>query len=343
MPIRTPLAAALTVAALLAAGPAAADSFVTFQIPGAVSLSPVKINSGGTVAGSVVIAPHTRGFVRTPDGTVTLFDVNGAETFVQGMSDDGTVVGSYQASDGQLHGFSRSPAGVISEVALPGADFVAPYGLNNAGSTLVGIYRESGTFTNLGFLAAGGSMVTIPPIDGSTGAVAVAVSDTGYSAGFYEYPQLPETGFVRAPDGTTTAFKAVQSAGPYTPQTEPAAVNDAGVVAGTYKALKCIENCRTVIAKGFVRDAAGQLTMFSVGGSRSKTFVSDLNNAGQVTGWADVPRQPQQGFIRNADGSVVSFSVPNMSYTAPSSINDAGMVTGSALSNSQPFGFVRTP
>jgi hypothetical protein len=343
MPFRSSLLAALSAAAMCVAGPALAESFVTFQIQGALSLDPVRINNAGTVAGIVVLQTgQTRSFVRSAAGAVDVFDVGGHETFATGLNDDGTVVGYYQ-SGSTLHGFSRSPAGVISEVTLgPGADFVAPAGLNNTG-TIVGLYRQTGQLVNLGFLAGGGNLVTISPPAGSSGAVANAVNDSGVSTGFFEGVGLPETGFVRAADGTITTFDAVAYAGPYYPQTDPIAVNNAGTVAGTFKVLKCIENCRTQVAKGFLRDAAGQITTFTVGGKLAKTWLNGLNNLGQATGSFDAPRQAQQGYVRNADGSVVTFAVPTMTLTDARSINDQGVVAGSANKNSQVFGFIRLP
>jgi hypothetical protein len=345
MPRPTLLFTALAVSALLAAGPAAAESFATFQIPGAQDISPSKINNVGAIAGTYVVNAKTRAFVRSPSGDITTFDVNGMDTTPAALGDDGSIVGFY--SDGTvLHAFRRDASGNITPLTLPGADFTAPYGMNAAG-TVVGIYRQPGDGMNIGFIAdLAGNAVSITPPSGATGAVATTLNDFGASAGFFEYMQLAHSGYVRGADGTVVSFDAVPGGtdSRLTRQTEPVGIDNNGVVVGTYKGLYCSWNCSTLVAKGFVRGLDGQVSLFTVGDSRSKTYVSGINHLGQATGYYLVQRNPQRGYVRNADGTVTTFAVPNMSLTSPAGINDQGVVTGKSLgAGSVAFGFVRWP
>ena len=61
------------------AGPAAAQTYTTFTVSGAVSTAAAAINPKGTVTGSYTDSHgKAHGFVRTPDGTITSFDPQGS-------------------------------------------------------------------------------------------------------------------------------------------------------------------------------------------------------------------------------------------------------------------------
>jgi len=351
MSIPFTFSSALLSAALLATAlPAAAESFVTFQVPGATSFSVAKINNSGVVAGSYTSSGgQSRGFVRSASGEITSFDVNGLSTTAMSLSDDGTVAG-YYTDGGGLKAFTRSPAGVITPLVTPGSFSVA-YAINNLGSTS-GFYRneQDDDFANRGFVAtANGGFTSISMPAGMSGSVASALNDGGDSAGNFEVlylnTLLKYVGFVQTASGVLTSFEAGTVSDPAgIPQTEVAGLNNAGTAAGVFRTVVCPFNCATKSSQGYVRSAGGQITLFKVGATRSLMNVAGINNAGQIVGDYTASRGAS-GFVRAADGAVTTFKVPKMLYTSPSSINDQGVVAGTCLKSgsSTYLGFLRLP
>src|SRR5438552_5550898 len=84
-------------------------TFTTFDIEGTTPF-PTGINSRGDIIGQYS-NPNglLDGFLRSADGTVTIFAVPGAlATLPQGINSRGEIIGSYDES-GNTRGFIRSP------------------------------------------------------------------------------------------------------------------------------------------------------------------------------------------------------------------------------------------
>jgi hypothetical protein len=102
----------------------------------------------------------------------------------------------------------------------------------------------------------------------------------------------------------------------------PAAINSSGVVTGAFNAGSSEQ------ATGFVRDASGNITTFSVPGFGSAAPVG-INSSGEICGTAyDLRRFDNQAFIRDAEGNLTVFLVPGSLDTSAMAINDSGEVTG---------------
>jgi hypothetical protein len=150
-------------------------------------------------------------------------------------------------------------------------------------------------------------------------------------------------GFVRDPDGNTTTFQYQQGI-------VPTSINASGTTAGWYGPT-------SGPVQGFVRSAEGKITPFELPGQIGDSVDTSpsINWAGEVTGSytvSNVPNQPSEpsqityGFLRSCDGKIVSFQVPGTGvfYTAPSNINDLGVVTGTYFTQSGvETGFLRIP
>jgi hypothetical protein len=130
------------------------------------------INSRGDVVGSAVFfnaddpcPPSTGGTVRygwlrTADGTVTYFDVNGDRTSARGITDSGTIAGFVlDSASGSTKGFvaeldgSQCQSITIADEDLlqfPGADGTVVGGIKNSGE-VVGTY-DFGPGTGFGFI-----------------------------------------------------------------------------------------------------------------------------------------------------------------------------------------------
>jgi hypothetical protein len=131
------------------------------------------INSGGDVVGSAIFDGNfgvpdpcgssdfvQRGWLRTKDGTVTYFSVNGGATRARGINDSGTIAGFVNdPGSGLIKGFvveldgSQCQSFTIADADLlhfPGAVFTFPGGIKNSGE-VVGSYDD---LTNIhGFIA----------------------------------------------------------------------------------------------------------------------------------------------------------------------------------------------
>ena len=114
-------------------------------------------------------------------------------------------------------------------------------------------------------------------------------------------------------------------------KTGASSINSAGEVTGSY-------TDGVNIVHGFIRDAGGTFTTFDPPGGR-------INDAGAVTGCCFYDAVGRYyGFIRDAGGTITSFGVPGAHGTAPASINNAGVVTGSYYPYEQgatSHGFIR--
>lgn len=118
-------------------------------LEGSIQVIPQGINARGRLVGSVALlaggaypgSPQgLYGFVRDPDGTITLFRVNGLSTRARGISDAGTVTGfvgappvgfTVSAPTGGGYRDLTVPAGRL--FAVPGAVATFPQAIDNRG------------------------------------------------------------------------------------------------------------------------------------------------------------------------------------------------------------------
>jgi hypothetical protein len=130
---------------------------------------PTSINDQGEVAGQFVDANLiSHGFIRYPDGRLSLFDVRGAVpgagqgTVGAGINSQGEVVGYYVDGNGADHGVVRSCDGVITIFDAPGAgQGTRTYEKSiNAAGEISGSYAESSGVEHGFVRACNGSIVT---------------------------------------------------------------------------------------------------------------------------------------------------------------------------------------
>lgn len=130
--------------------------YKSFDVPGASAdgldgggTYPQGINDLGEVSGYYVDANFVfHGFVRSPDGHITSFDVRTTctetpnppadcafeGTFPANVNVVGRVGGTYYGEDGNPHGFWRDANGTITRFDYPGANyFTQPNAINDAG------------------------------------------------------------------------------------------------------------------------------------------------------------------------------------------------------------------
>ena len=69
---------------------------------------PHSINAAGTITGEYGY-PTIQGFVRSADGTMTLFDVDGSTARPKSINDNGVITGEYIDGSVTYKGFIRFP------------------------------------------------------------------------------------------------------------------------------------------------------------------------------------------------------------------------------------------
>jgi uncharacterized membrane protein len=122
-------------------------NFSLLDAPGAGTASgegtePDGINAGGVIVGGIDVGVvngvgTTHSFLRTADGTYTVFDPpqSGAHTsFAEGINDDGVIVGEYRDANLVRHGYLRQANGTFTSFDEPDAAQL-PLSSTNLGTT----------------------------------------------------------------------------------------------------------------------------------------------------------------------------------------------------------------
>ena len=304
---------------MISGGQAAAKAtFVTFD-DGRVT----GINSANTVTGW---QGDGDSFIRTVDGTVTTFAVEGASATVAGrINDEGVVVGIYRDNADKVHGFVRAADGTITTFDVRQATGTGPSGVNKKGDITGSYNDETGTH---GFLrAARGRLTTFDIVDTNFTSPG-CINDKGFISGIYSSSDGHLHGFVRAPNGAITTIDV-----PGALDTSVDCINVKGAVVGFY-------DIGNGIRHGFVWEPDGTITTFD--GQDCDIEPVSINAKGAITGQCIDHQKPSHilGFVRKPDGTVNEFHVPNGgSSTMPIGINNAGVIAGSYHGG----GFLRFP
>jgi hypothetical protein len=264
-----------------------ADGVYTFFQVGKPTL-PTSINADGATTGVFPTITeltsggpqfkHDAGFVRSADGTVTTFDIDGQTTAPESINNKGWIAGqSYGPA------FVRSPAGKITIFAL-GASSTAAFSINNLNTT-AGAYFDS-DFLAHGFIrTADGTVTTVDDPNAGTGANqgtwAYAINDNGAIAGFYFDSSGIAHAYLRTADGTFTTIdpEGAQGAAAF-------CINKRGSIGGEFYS--------NGVEYGFIRHPDGRMTNVAVG---DFTDVVGINDSGEAVG-IDVRNSKERSFVR---------------------------------------------
>jgi hypothetical protein len=299
--------------------------FTTFEAPGADTTAgsyngttPTSINDLGVITGSFNDATGlSHGFLRTPDGKFTTFDVPGAGangTFPIGLNLEGSVVGYALDSNDLFHAFLRTPGDKIYA-------FVGPGSCDTGTST--GCYGSEATTINFLGISVGNFM-----------------DNSGNFVGH---------GLIRFPAGTLTTFEA-PGAGTGTDQGTgcpgcASGLNQWGAIAGTYTDSNNVYH-------GFLRSPIGEFTNFNAPAAGTGSYEgtgcpsdcpTSLNDAGAIMGTYIDSNSVYHGYLRTPDGKIVTVDPSGSVFTWSSGMNDFEAITGYYLdSNGVYHGFLRT-
>jgi len=279
-----------------------------------------SINSSNTVTGYATVD----GIIRAADGTVTSFEVPGAQaTRPQSINDAGTVTGLYSDSSGtHMHAFVRAAGGALSTFDGPDANNTTAVSINNKGEI-------SGRYDNdvHGFLrTAAGELKTFDVMD-AVQTVAGCINGKSAITGYFTDNAGGRHGFFRAASGAITTFDVAGAS-----STFPVCLNDSGVITGSYFDGAGLE--------GFVRTSDGTVTTFSA--SDCDMSPTGINRKGVIAGYCQSRARPNQvlGFVRKPDGALKEFHVPGKGqHAAATGINDSGVIAGYYFGG----GFLRFP
>ena len=298
--------------------------FITFQAPGADTTpgnyngtNPISINDLGVVAGFYWdVDGLSHGFIRTPDGKITTFDVPGAAgygTTPIAINLEGAVVGYYTESDYSFRAFLRRPDGSFRT-------WIGPDACTTNGS------------------------------QGCYGTGASNVNAFGIVAGGFNDNNFVHHALVRTPDGKFKPFD-VPGAGTDSYQGTGCSgcylgLNQFGAIAGIYSDSNSVNH-------GFLRGPNGKITTFDAPGAGTDSYQgtgcpsdcsTSLNNFGAITGTYIDADWNYHGYLRTPKGKVVTIDPKGALLTFPATINDSGAITGAYLDENYVYhGFVRIP
>jgi uncharacterized membrane protein len=283
-------------------------SFTKFDVPGATCASgsiaglctyPAGINPSGAISGywyqqascKYGTCEYFHGFLRTPDGTITSFDVPSGvgSTYAGAINPEGAITGWYgslQCPNPPIYdcGFLRAPDGTFTSFSPPSGSYsINPIAINPNG-TIIGWYTD-----------------VVPP-HGDPGAT---------------------HGFVRTRDGTFTSFDA-PGANTFPFQgTLPYGITPEGTITGYYFDVN-------VVSHGFLRTRDGTITSFDYPGTTGGTSALAINPEGTITGSYLNAAGAFPGFVRNRDGTFTSFFPPNSNSfgPTPTAIIPSGGIAG---------------
>jgi uncharacterized membrane protein len=334
--------------ATLSQSPPPGPQFTDFDAPGAGQTSPqgtyaTTINGNGDVVGYVIDSTSTdHGFIRSSSGSITTVDAPGAGTqnflgtSLWDINSSGESVGYLVNSQGGVHTVLRSSSGVITMLDPPGAFDSGAYCINDNGDIAGGFTDASGYH---GFVrTANGNFTAFDPTGDpsqvqkvipyritSAGAVAGDVIDqSGVHHGFF----MDSTGAITILDAPGAGTSSGEG-------TEVADMNSSGVIVGGIN-IGVVNGVNTT--HSFIRAAGGAYTIFDPPQANGLTsFAEGVNDSGAVVGTFRDSSLVRQSYLRQADGTFVTFNDPDAAQLPFSStnlgtvayrINASGVVTG---------------
>ena len=185
-------------------------TFTTFDPTGSGAqieiVVPFQINASGAVAGTYLDTNGVyHGFLRDPNGSITILDAPGGGT----AAEEGTDLLGINASGTIAGGIS---VGTVNGVV---------------GTTHSLVLATDGTYT-----------IFDPPQSGAHSSLAEAINDSGAVVGIYRDANLVRHGYLLRPDGTFVSFDDPQASqlplSDMSVGTIPRSINANGVVAGYY-------------------------------------------------------------------------------------------------------------
>lgn len=342
---------------------AGGTTITTFDAPGA-GTAPGQgtvafgINPAGAIAGFTRDANFARhGFLRAPDGTITVFDDpnagtcstscgtigNGQGTRAFAINPAGVITGSYTDNSGRCHGYVRAANGTFTQIDAPDAGTgpfpqgtfpsnITPMGINPAGA-IIGFYVDASSVQH-GFVRAPNGIITEFDPTGSIFTDPNGIDQTGAITGFYFDANFVGHGFLRTPDGTITSFDAPGA--DHTPGsfngTFGVGLTPSGEIEGVFVDVNGVLH-------GFMRSNQGTFSTYDAPGAGTGagqgTLPESNNTLDTITGQYIDGNFVNHGFLRDQQGSFRVFDVPGAGTGAGQGTiplgNNTGVIVGEEI------------
>lgn len=300
-----------------------------------------SIDAGGDVAGLYIDANGVvHGFIRAADGSITKVDAPDAGTAlnlgtnVRALNASGSATGYYADTNDILHSYLRSSSGTLTEFDPPNSIGSDAFCMNDSGDIAGGLLDVNGAH---GFMrGADGTFSVIDPT-GTASDVKVVIptqiNSVGAVAGYYTDTNTVRHGFLRGPSGAVEILDAPGAATMTDGGTEVTDMNSGGVMVGGL-AIGVVNGVATT--RSFMLAADGSYTEFDPPQAVS-SYAEGINDNGVIAGEYRDAKLVRHGYIRQADGSFITFDAPNAALvpstlvnigTAPRRINGSGEIVG---------------
>jgi hypothetical protein len=276
---------------------------------------------------------------------------NTAGTTINGISNNGTVVGFTTADNMNFNNFTANPLTSTNSTAINvnNSTTAMANGINSAG-TIVGTDGNNNAFIQ------NGNTTTIYQPPGAVAAIAFGINDKGAVAGQYTTNADTSPGFVLDQNKVLTTINA--PAGPNVVNAQ--GINNNGLVAGFYLGTDgqvhgFTFDSKTAVNNVGVGTAIADPTIPRVAGEPGATFVFSqmlgINDNGIISGYYGDSTLSQHGYLYNTTtGKYTFLDDPNAAFnngvevTQITGINNSGEIAGFYTDAAGlAHGFIATP
>ncbi len=262
-------------------------------------------------------------------GSYIPFNVHSStSTFPSSVSSNGYIAGSW-ANPGEEALFVRSPVGSITTFQLIyGNSSTSP--LVNATGAVAGTYYDKQELPHGYIRNPDGSIVTVDGPSDDGGTMITGISDAGFVVGSY-ISNDDTWGLIRTPKGTAVPFL-----GPNNEQVNQViGINSKNTTLATYVDFKFY---------GFFLTSKFKYTAFSLE-QDDGTVLGPIafNVSGNIAGVYSDINNVQHCFVRQKNGNVTKFDVPNSNRCEVIGIDGKGNIAGNFFGVSLAGSFLRTP
>jgi hypothetical protein len=244
--------------------------------------------------------------------TFTTFSAPNGYSFAQvnGLSDDGTVVGQLEdLNSGAFVAFSRTSAGKWAIYSEQKSLFTW-FDHRNLQGVNVGSYLDNNNLSHVHGIAQSVEGVVEVNYPKATNTWIYGINSSGTVVGQFQKGTANKGFMLASGKYTTIAY-------PNALVTSPQAINDAGIVAGSFSTDGLVNH-------GFIWNGSFQIVDYPK--SRFGTVLADVNNAGIVVG-NHISADKSFGFIYK-NKAFFSIVYPNAKYTTVGGINNNGIISG---------------